>query len=125
MAETKEKEKTEEASTTFLNRGLRIYDLGTGSDGKPRRHLPGTTMAYTEDEAKQHEGYSDLVDVTKMPGTESARKVKADRDRLANENEALKAQLAALSAPADAAPAEAAPAAEASQESAPKAKKGK
>ena len=92
----KAKEASQDESVTFLNRGQRSYDLGNDAAGKPRYHRPGTTMAYTAAEAARHEGYSDLIDISKMPGTESARKVKDDRDALAAENTALKAQLAAL-----------------------------
>ena len=89
----------DEAFVTYLNRGKRKFDLGFDENRKPKYHLPGTTMSYTEEQAKLHEGYADLVDVTKMPGQENARKVRADRDALKKENDELKAQLAALSAP--------------------------
>lgn len=87
-----------EEGTVFLNKGKRHFDLAPGKDGKARRHAPGTTMAYSAEEAKIHEGYSDLIDVTKVPGQVNVRQVKADNAKLLDENAQLRAQLAALTA---------------------------
>ena len=91
-------EKKEVEVTVFLNKGLRHYDLGFGVDGKPRRHSPGQTMAYTAEEAARHSGYADLVDVAKMPGVVDVKQLKSENAQLADQNAKLKAQLAALEA---------------------------
>lgn len=82
--------------TMFLNKGLRRYDLGVDKDGKARRHDPGATMLYTAEEAKRHEGYSDLIDISKMPASVNAKKLKAENEKLLEEKLALEARIAAL-----------------------------
>ncbi len=90
-------EKKSEGSITFLNKSKRHYDLGLGADGKPRRHAPGATMTYTPEEAKRMASYSsDLIDITKLPGSVDVRKLKADNAALLSENAELKKQLAAF-----------------------------
>lgn len=88
-------EEKKEGSVTFLNRGLRHYDLGF-KDGKPCRHAPGTTMVYTAEEARRAAGYRDLVDITKLPGQVDTGKIKAENAKLQDENSRLRAQLEAL-----------------------------
>lgn len=88
-----------DGSVTLLNRGQRWFDIGVGADKKPRRHGPGTTMTYSAEEAKRVEGYKDLMDITKLPGSLDAKKLKAENNQLSDENKRLKEQLAALSAP--------------------------
>ena len=97
---TTEDKKAAEGTVTFLNRGKRHFNLAKGADGSPRRHSPGTTMVYSAAEAEKSRGYSDLVDISKLPGQVDAVKIKADNERLAADNAALKAQLEAL-APKD------------------------
>lgn len=82
--------------TVFLNRGKRHFDLAPGSDGKPRRHAPGATMAYSAEEAKQHEGYPDLIDISKITNQVGMKEVRAENAKLLDENAKLRAQLAAL-----------------------------
>lgn len=91
-----EKDKKADGSVTLLNRGRRHFDLGKGQNGSPRRHSPGTTMAYTAEEAGRMAGYQDLVDISKLPGQVNAAKLKSDNDKLTADNEALKARLDAL-----------------------------
>ena len=87
----------DETVVTLYNKGKRRYLLALDpKTSKPIFHEAGTSRAYTAKEAAEHEGYPDLIDVTKMPGQEDARKTKADKERLEKENEALRAQLAAL-----------------------------
>lgn len=95
-------EKSVDGSATFLNRGKRHYDLAKGADGQVRRHAPGATMLYSADEVKQMSGYSDLVDISKLPGQVDTGKLKAENARMLAENAALKAQLEALTPAPDA-----------------------
>lgn len=97
MADEKKLEKAEApAGTTFLNRGKRHFDIGFHPDGKAKRHSPGTTMAYTAEEAKRHEGYADLIDISKIPGSIDTKRLASDNAKLLAENLALKEQLEAL-----------------------------
>lgn len=93
--------KKEDGSVTFLNRGSRTFDLGSDKHGKHKRHAPNTTMAYTAEEAARHQGYPDLVDISKLPGQVDRKEAEAENKRLASENEELKKQLAALQPPAE------------------------
>lgn len=94
-------EKEKEGSVTLLNRGQRHFDVGTGTDGKPRRHSPGTTFTYSADEAKRLSGYRELVDISKLPGQVDTAKLKAENAKLLDENKRLREQLIALQAPKD------------------------
>lgn len=94
MAE--EKKSSGDGSVTFLNRGKRHYDLGNDAAGKPRRVAPGSTVLCSAEDAKRLSIYRDLVDISKLPGQVDARKLKAENEKLADENTRLKAQLLAL-----------------------------
>lgn len=89
-------EKKSDVSVTLLNRGQRHFDVGVDSDGKPRRHAPGSTMVYSAEEAKKMQGYRDIVDLSKLPGAVDTRQLQADNAKLLAESIALKAQLEAL-----------------------------
>jgi hypothetical protein len=97
----KEVVKDDRPSITFLNRGSRTFDLGIGADGKPRLHIKGSTMVYTAVEADQHQGYPDLVDISKLPGVVDQTAIKDENAKLAAENAELKKQLAGLTPPSD------------------------
>lgn len=90
-------DKKESATVTLLNRGKRHYDV-IGPDGKQFRHAPGTTAVYGLEEADKVMGYSDLIDITKMPGQASVRQLKADNETLLKQKAELEAQLASLRA---------------------------
>lgn len=86
----------EGAGVVFLNKGMRHFDLAAGADGKPRRHSPGQTMEYSAAEADSHSGYSDLIDISKMPTSVNTKKLAAEKAALVDENAELKARIAAL-----------------------------
>lgn len=90
-------DKKAEGSVTLLNRGKRSFDLGLDAKGKSKgRHAPGTTHAYTAEEAKRLEGYKELADISKLPGQVDAKALKAENAKLQDENKRLREQLAAL-----------------------------
>lgn len=92
MADDKKKD---DGVVTLLNRGKRHYDV-IGLDGKPTRHAPGATMTYGKDEAEKLVGYSDLIDITKLPGQVNARALRAENETLKAEKERLEKQIAAM-----------------------------
>lgn len=90
-------DKKSDGSVTLLNRSQRYFEIAIGPDKKPIRHAPGAAMVYSGQEAKLALGYKDLVDLSKMPGAVDSRKLKAENNKLSDENSRLKAELAALS----------------------------
>ncbi len=98
MPETIEKKEVANSgkTVTLLNRGKRSYDLGQGADGQPRRHVPGAMMVYSAEEAARMSGYTELVDISKLPGQIDVSQLKTENVNLQAENAALKAQLEAL-----------------------------
>lgn len=105
-------DKKSDGTVTLLNRSKRHFDLGLGEDKQPRRHAPGTTMAYTAEEAAKMGAYKDLVDISKLPGQVDTGKLKADNAKLAADNAKLQAQLDAMQADKTEAPSEEAAAGE-------------
>ena len=90
-----DEKKSEQKLISLLNRGKRHFD-GLDPEGKPRRHSPGEVHSYTAEGAKQLEGYKELVDISKLPGSVDASKLADDNKSLNDENARLKAELAAL-----------------------------
>lgn len=104
-------------TVTLLNKGQRHFDLGyeqlVGEDGKPqfyedgkpipdkdkpRKYAPNNTITLPAKEgAKLAAKYpKELVDLSKIPGAVDVGALKGEAAKLKAENEALKAQLAAL-----------------------------
>lgn len=87
--------KSEPKLISLLNKGKRHFD-GLDAAGKPRRHSPGEVHSYSPEGAKLLEGYKELADISKLPGTIDAAKLESDNKSLNDENARLKAELAAL-----------------------------
>lgn len=97
-------EKKSEGLVTLLNKGARVWDHGfeeKGGKKVARKHLPGTTMTFTAEEAKKLDGYKELVDITKLPGQLDLKKVIAENTKLLDENKRLREQLLALQSKSD------------------------
>lgn len=90
-----DEKKSEPKLISLLNRGKRHFD-GLDAEGKPRRHSPGEVHSYTVEGAKLLDGYKELVDISKLPGSVDASKLADDNKSLNDENARLKAELAAL-----------------------------
>lgn len=90
------KEEKTIGSITFLNRGKRRFHIGFDADKKPVIHMPGFTMLYTAEQAEAHQGYADLIDISKLPGQVNTKQLESDNKRLLAEKESLEKQLAAL-----------------------------
>ncbi len=80
-------------SKTVINRGVRIYHLKAGSDGKPRTLGPGKSIeCLDEEEFKRLSGYRDLADADKIMPHNAAKidALEIQLQKLKDENERLK-----------------------------------
>jgi hypothetical protein len=79
-------------SKTVINRGVRIYHLKVGSDGKPRTLGPGKSIeCLDEAEFKALSGYRDIADADKIMPHNAAKidALEMQLQKLKDENERL------------------------------------